>query len=45
VEVGKNNGERVEIKSGLTLGETLVHKGARTVREGQSVKVMTESAK
>jgi RND family efflux transporter MFP subunit len=45
VEVGKNNGERVEIKSGLTLGETLVDKGARTVREGQSVKVMTESAK
>lgn len=45
VEVGKNNGERVEIKSGLTLGETLVNKGARTVREGQSVKVMTESAK
>jgi len=44
VEVGKNNGERVEIKSGLTLGETLVNKGARTVREGQSVKVMTESA-
>ena len=45
VEVGKNNGEQVEIKSGLTLGETLVNKGARTVREGQSVKVMTESAK
>ena len=45
VEVGKNNGEQVEIKSGLALGETLVDKGARTVREGQSVKVMTESAK
>lgn len=44
VEVGKNNGERVEIKSGLTLGETLVDKGARTVRDGQSVKVMTETA-
>lgn len=45
VEVGKNNGERIEIKSGLTLGETLVDKGARTVRNGQSVKVMTETAK
>jgi RND family efflux transporter MFP subunit len=45
VEVGKNNGTRVEIKSGLALGETLVDKGARTVRNGQSVKVMTESAK
>jgi len=45
VEVGKNNGEQVEIKSGLTLGETLVDKGARTVRDGQSVKVMTVSAK
>ena len=45
VEVGKNNGEQVEIKSGLALGETLVDKGARTVRDGQSVKVMTESAK
>lgn len=45
VEVGKNNGEQVEIKSGLVLGETLVDKGARTVRDGQSVKVMTESAK
>ncbi len=44
VEVGKNNGERVEIKSGLALGETLVDKGARTVRDGQSVKVMTETA-
>ena len=45
VEVGKNNGEQVEIKSGLVLGETLVDKGARTVRDGQSVKVMTVSAK
>ena len=45
VEVGKNNGEQVEIKSGLLLGETLVDKGARTVRDGQSVKVMTVSAK
>lgn len=44
VEVGKNNGEQVEIKSGLALGETLVDKGARTVRDGQSVKVMTETA-
>lgn len=45
VSVGKSNGDRVEITSGLKLGETLVDKGARTVRDGQSVKVMKETTK
>jgi RND family efflux transporter MFP subunit len=45
VTLGKSNGARVEIASGLKLGETLVSKGARTVRDGQSVKVMKETTK
>jgi membrane fusion protein (multidrug efflux system) len=45
VTLGKSNGTRVEIASGLKMGETLVNKGARTVRDGQSVKVMKETTK
>ena len=45
VTIGKNNGSQVEIASGLKMGEILVDKGARTVRDGQSVKEMKETSK
>jgi RND family efflux transporter MFP subunit len=45
VTIGKNNGSQVEIGSGLKMGEILVDKGARTVRDGQSVKEMKETSK
>jgi membrane fusion protein (multidrug efflux system) len=45
VTIGKNNGSQVEIASGLKMGEILVDKGARTVRDGQSVKELKETSK
>lgn len=45
ITIGKNNGSQVEIASGLKMGEQLVDKGARTVRDGQSVKEMKETSK
>ncbi len=45
VTIGKNNGSQVEISTGLKIGEILIDKGARTVRDGQSVKEMKETSK
>ena len=38
VELGTNNGNVTEIKSGLKEGEIIIDKGSRNVQEGQTVK-------
>ena len=44
VELGKTQGDYVEVTNGLTANTNLIVEGARRVREGQSVKVLDSTA-
>lgn len=44
VELGKTQGDYVEVINGLTANTNLIVEGARRVREGQSVKVLDSTA-
>jgi membrane fusion protein (multidrug efflux system) len=39
VELGKQNGDRVEVSAGLSQGDEIVIEGARAIRNGQIVKI------
>lgn len=45
VEIGKNYQGEVEIIKGLELGQVLITKGARTVRDGEKVRIIDSTKK
>ncbi len=44
VETGKTQGDYVEILKGLIDGDTIILEGARSVRDGQTVEIKTETS-
>lgn len=42
VTTGKTQGDYVEVLSGITEGQNIIKEGARSVKEGQKVKILTE---
>jgi multidrug efflux pump subunit AcrA (membrane-fusion protein) len=40
VNTGKTQGDYVEILSGISNGDTVVREGARSVKDGQSIKIL-----
>ena len=43
IETGKTQGDFIEVISGLTHGDEIIDEGARSVKEGQEVKVLAQS--
>lgn len=41
VETGKTEGDFVEINKGISKGDTIINEGARSVKEGQTVKILS----
>ena len=41
VTTGKTQGDYVEILSGVSVGQNIIDEGARSVKEGQKVKILT----
>ena len=41
IETGKKQGNNIEVLSGLKEGDQVVEEGARSVKDGQSVKIIT----
>lgn len=41
VKTGKTQGDYVEILSGVSAGQNIINEGARSVKEGQKVKILT----
>ena len=40
IETGKSQGDNIEVLKGLNGGELIIQEGARSVKEGQTVKIM-----
>ncbi|WP_417236287.1 efflux RND transporter periplasmic adaptor subunit [Bizionia paragorgiae] len=45
IETGKTQGDVIEVLSGIADGEEIIKEGARSVKEGQTVKVLTVETK
>lgn len=43
VQTGKTQGDYVEILKGISNGDTIIQEGARSVKDGQTVEIKTES--
>jgi len=41
IETGKKQGNSIEVLSGLKDGDQIIEEGARSVKDGQSVKIIT----
>ena len=41
IETGKKQGNSIEVLSGLEGGDQIIEEGARSVKDGQSVKIIT----
>lgn len=41
IKTGKTEGDYVEINSGISKGDTIINEGARSVKEGQTVKILS----
>ncbi|MDY0780956.1 efflux RND transporter periplasmic adaptor subunit [Tenacibaculum sp. IB213877] len=41
IETGKTQGDIIEVVKGITNGDTIVNEGARSVKNGQEVKILT----
>ena len=41
IETGKKQGNSIEVLSGLNDGDQIIEEGARSVKDGQSVKIIT----
>ena len=41
IETGKKQGNSIEVLSGLKHGDQIIEEGARSVKDGQSVKIIT----
>lgn len=41
IETGKTQGDHIEVLTGLTNGDEIVDEGARSVKDGQNVKILT----
>ncbi|MGB1269512.1 MAG: efflux RND transporter periplasmic adaptor subunit [Flavobacteriaceae bacterium] len=41
IETGKTQGDVIEVLNGLTVGDQIINEGARNVKDGQTVKIIT----
>ena len=41
INTGKKQGDRIEVLSGLKQGDQIIEEGARSVKDGQAVKIIT----
>jgi len=43
ISTGKTQGDTIEVLSGITSGDEIIDEGARSVKDGQNVKILTQS--
>ena len=43
ISTGKTQGDTIEVLSGITSGDEIIDEGARSVKDGQDVKILTQS--
>ena len=41
IETGKTQGDLIEVLSGINNGDEIIEEGARSVKDGQTVKIIT----
>jgi len=41
IKTGKTQGDKIEVLEGLTNGDEVIEEGARSVKDGQTVKIIT----
>ena len=42
ITTGENDGQRIEVLSGLSIGDEIVTEGARKLKDGQHIKVLNQ---
>ena len=42
IETGKNQGDQIEILSGVSNGDEIIQEGARSIKDGQNIKVLNK---